>query len=716
MADQPRGHTWKSRIAGLLAGAGLTVLTISLLMMYVGRVLVREDTFADRVSASLQDPRVGEFVALKMTDAVIAQKPDLTALRPILVVVTRGVVTSKPFGALVRPAVRQAHRAVTSSTTENILLALPDARVLIHEALKNVGAGAADRLPPRLQPVLQSRPGAAWRGAARAGLGIAGALRPFGRLGLVAAILVLAAAVVLSPHKRSALLTAGVGIATVGAVLALTVPAGRVLVSSVIADHAASDAAAGLWDAFFGPLRIAGIVVALVGATVALIAQPGDSVDPAALRDRIWTFVTQRRQNPWAEAGRLLGLGIAGLAAFLAPSAAGTVVVVAAGAALLLLSLAEVRRLVQPYLPTTMGGGAAGETRVATPVLVGVRVVALLALGVGAAAVLLRLRPPQAVAATESDACNGAVELCARRFNRVVFPAAHNAMGAATNPTWLFPNQDLDIGPLLDRGVRAFLLDPYRGNAMGDRVRTDFDAVPHANRKIAEVIGNAAWQAGMRVRERLTGAPGASAGYFCHGFCELGAIPMVPTLRTFVEFLVLHPGEVVIISFEDYAPPADIAAAFEESGLIDFVYRGPLGPTWPTLGEMIASGGRVVVLGDTDVGDVPWYHHSMGGLVTETPYTFHTPQEFNCRPNRGTPTGELFLINHWIETTPTPRPSNAEIVNQRDVLVRRARQCQRERHMLPTMLAVDFAGIGDVVGAARELNGLPPVEAVHTQQ
>ena len=319
------------------------------------------------------------------------------------------------------------------------------------------------------------------------------------------------------------------------------------------------------------------------------------------------------------------------------------------------------------------------------------------------------------MAATESDACNGAVELCARRFNRVVFPTAHNAMGAATNPTWLFPNQDLDIRPLLDRGVRAFLLDPYRGNVMGDRVRTDFAAVAHANRKIADVIGNAAWQAGMRVRERLTGEPGGSAAYFCHGFCELGAIPMVPTLRTFVEFLVLHPTEVVIISFEDYAPPADVAAAFEESGLIDFVYRGPLGPTWPTLGEMIAAGGRVVVLGDTDVGDVPWYHHSLGGLVTETPYTFHTPQEFNCRPNRGTPTGELFLINHWIETTPTPRPSNAEIVNQRDVLVRRARQCQRERRMLPTMLAVDFAGIGDVVGAARELNGLPPLEPVVPQ-
>jgi hypothetical protein len=29
--------------------------------------------------------------------------------------------------------------------------------------------------------------------------------------------------------------------------------------------------------------------------------------------------------------------------------------------------------------------------------------------------------------------------------------------------------------------------------------------------------------------------------------------------------------------------------------------------------------------------------------------------------------------------------------------------------MTPNILAVDFAGIGDVVGAARALNGLPPV-------
>ena len=145
-------QSWKHRLAMLLVVVGLLVLALSLYTLYVGRILGRDEAFANRVSASLDDPRVGEFVALKITNAIIAQKPDLTPFRPILVVVTRGVVTSPPFRALLRPAVRQVHHALLSSTTENLLLAIPDAQVLVQEALANVGGDASKKLPPRLAP------------------------------------------------------------------------------------------------------------------------------------------------------------------------------------------------------------------------------------------------------------------------------------------------------------------------------------------------------------------------------------------------------------------------------------------------------------------------------------------------------------------------------------------------------------------------------------
>jgi hypothetical protein len=424
------------------------------------------------------------------------------------------------------------------------------------------------------------------------------------------------------------------------------------------------------------------------------------------MRANLWELVSRPRERALAEAGRVAGIGLAGLVALFSPGHALSIAMVASGALLLLFAFAEARRLIQPHLPISVHGEDE-QVRVAPVALVGVRIVVILGVGVGLAALLLRLRPPPAVVVVASDgACNGAVELCERPLNRVVFPGAHNAMGSAMNPAWLFPNQDLDIPSLLDRGVRAFLLDPYLGNQLGGKVKTDFDAVPHANRKIAEVIGPDAWAAGMRVREQLVGEPGPRDIYLCHGFCEMGAVRLVPVLRTFVEFLVTHPGDVIILDFEDYAPPSAIAAAFEESGLLAYVYQGPMGPPWPTLGEMVASGGRVVVLGEYDVSGVPWMHMAWEGLMAETPYTFPTQEDFSCRPNRGTPRGGLFLINHWIETTPTPKPSNAQIVNQQDVIVRRARQCQRERGMTPNIIAVDFAGIGDVVGAARRLNGL----------
>ena len=58
-------------------------------------------------------------------------------------------------------------------------------------------------------------------------------------------------------------------------------------------------------------------------------------------------------------------------------------------------------------------------------------------------------------------------------------------------------------------------------------------------------------------------------------------------------------------------------------------------------------------------------------LVQETPYSFKRPQQLtetsqlraSCQPNRGPDSAPLFLINHWIDTSPAPKPSNAAKVN-----------------------------------------------------
>jgi hypothetical protein len=208
----------------------------------------------------------------------------------------------------------------------------------------------------------------------------------------------------------------------------------------------------------------------------------------------------------------------------------------------------------------------------------------------------------------------------------------------------------------------------------------------------------------MRIRDRLAGkAEGRRGLYLCHGFCELGATPLVEALQSIHEFLVLNPNEVLVFVIEDYVSPQDLAASFEKSGLDGLVYRGPLGPPWPTLREMVDSRQRVLVFTESGRPGVAWLHSAYASMQ-ETPYHFEKPADLSCAPNRGGTSGSLFLINNWIDTTPAPKPSNAAIVNAYDTLMARVRRCEAERGKRPTLIAVDFYRTGEIFRVARALN------------
>jgi len=306
---------------------------------------------------------------------------------------------------------------------------------------------------------------------------------------------------------------------------------------------------------------------------------------------------------------------------------------------------------------------------------------------------------------TSITACNGAAALCDRRLDEVVLVGAHNGMSAADLPSWMFPNQERGIPAQLADGVRALLFDVHYGMPVSGRVRTALESSALLA-KAGEVLGPEGTAAAMRIRDRLvTGQAGPRGPYLCHGFCELGAEPLDVALRDVVDFLVAQPDEVVVVVIEDYVTPPDLAAAFERTGLARFVYHGPSGP-WPTLREMIAHDERVVVLIESGRAGVPWLRPAFA-VVQETPYTFTSAADtLSCAPNRGGTGGSLFQVNHWIQTTPAPRPSNAAVVNAYGYLLERARRCQRERGRLPNILAVDFYRTGDALRVARVLNGL----------
>jgi hypothetical protein len=333
------------------------------------------------------------------------------------------------------------------------------------------------------------------------------------------------------------------------------------------------------------------------------------------------------------------------------------------------------------------------------------------AIVLGLAAVLVAAivwfgRPGGARVPVLSNACNGAPELCGRRLDEVVFAGTHNSMSSADISNWLFPQQERGIEGQLEDGIRALLFDVHYGLPVEGRVETDLDSEATSREKLEQAVGPEGLAAAMRIRDRLAGKVEGPRGlYLCHGFCELGATPLGGVLQQVHEFLVQNPDEVLVLVIEDYVAPQDLAAVFAETGLDGLVYRGPARAPWPTLREMIDARQRVVVLTESGRPGVPWIHPAFE-VMQETPYRFKQTADMSCAPNRGGTSGSLFLINNWIDTTPAPKPSNADLVNAYDALLARARQCEASRGRRPTVIAVDFYRVGALLRVVRTLNGL----------
>jgi hypothetical protein len=701
----------RAATARALRLVGALLLVVGVVLGYANRVVFRSEPFAARSADALADPRVSAFVAERIADQVIERNRDLLAFRPVIVGAARLVVASDAFRALFRRAAASAHAMALSTGAQTVYMSVPDLAVLLNSALSHAQPELAAKLPPAVQAQLGDDVQRALGAGALRFLQLAHRLR-FLVLGcLVLGVGLLCGSVAVQDDRRRALLDTGFVVAVAGIALFLLPPALGLLLSAPIADNGLRLAARGVWDAFAGPLRNWALVLSAMGVVLSAAASSlASHVEVEEAVRRSWRWLRQPAGRPGAELGRALALTSFGVLAALRPSGLVRLVTVVIGAALAFEGLRGLFALVAPHLDeaadrarTALAEAQAAPRRLPALRLALLAVIALALVGAG----VFWLRSPESVpAAAFAGRCNGSAALCDRTVDQVVFPGAHNAMSAADYPGWLMPNQEVGMAGQLRHGIRALLFDVHNGVPVAGRVKTVLEDEPGSKAKFEQAVGAEGIAAAMRIRDRLVGPPeGPKAPYLCHGFCELGARPLADALREVRDFLVEHPGEVLLVVIEDYVPPADIAKAFDESGLSAYVYEGKPGPPWPTLRQLIESDQRVVVSAENDNGGgrYAWYGKAYD-VTQETPYHFEKVEELSCRPNRGGDGKSLFLMNHWIDTTPTPKPSNAAILNQRDFVIARARQCAKERGRFPNILAVDFALTGDVVGAAAELN------------
>lgn len=269
--------------------------------------------------------------------------------------------------------------------------------------------------------------------------------------------------------------------------------------------------------------------------------------------------------------------------------------------------------------------------------------------------------------------CNGHRTLCATTYDRVRTLTTHNAMANAADG-WVGPNQSVDVPAQLAAGVRGLMLDTYRAGDLND----------FGFPQVADVDPD--------------------TPYLCHAYCALGSQPLVEGLTEIRTFLEADPGAVVTIIIESYLDHDLTAAAFADAGLVPHAYVHPGGP-WPTLGQLVDDDTRLVVFQDETVDPAHQWLMNVWQHAFETHFSAASSDDLSCADNRGDPSNDLFILNHFL-TDVFGSPELAAQVNGAPFLLDRALECENVHDRAATFVVVDFFEIGDVPTVVDTLNGI----------
>lgn len=694
-----------AKISRALLVLGSVLLLAGTIAGVVNHEVLDGQRFAAHADAIRKDSAVSRQVGIIVSNRVIAAEPDLVIARPLLESTASSLVGSESFGPAVRAMLVPVHEAFTTDGDDRVVLRLADVGAVLIAAISTIAPQAVAALPPDLDVTL-ARFGD--NGFSSSTIGYAHLVKTLSWLLPLLALLCFAGVLLLADDRPRAVKAVGLAVASTGLVLAAAIFVAGVVASRVDTDTLPSALGVAGWNQLSPALWTSAAAVAAAGYLLVLGSALRLGLDPRTyvMRAVWWLRLPLAERRHRAAHGAVLLA--AGAAALLSPVTTITVIVSVVGFVLAIDGAVELARSVRrPERP------AAWVPRLMRRPELRTALVAVAAFAILAGLVVWNARPPQAAVAaigsTDNGLCNGHAELCDRRYDEVAYAASHNSMSAADEPGWFLAEQPTGIVGQLDGGIHVFLIDTWPGQATSRAgvVANSDDSRAEAMKQAIAEYGSSVVNSALRLRDATNLTPtGPIEPYLCHALCELGSTAFEPVMAEVAAWMRAHPREVITLFIQDELSPAVTAKVLGDAGLLSMVHTPVAGRSWPTLGEMLDSGRRLVVLAENRGGGTsyPWLLQGFD-VVQDTPFDGKRVSDFSCERLRGPADASLFLVNHWLNR-PQRRVSDAARVNAASVLGPRLDLCQAERGRLPNYVAVDHYDRGDLFAQVDRLNGV----------
>jgi len=705
MTTRERGLSrWAVR---LMAIAGAVLVVLGSFGWWLSTRVLEADGFADVAAKASQREEVRDYIADQATLRLARTSNFVSAARPVVTDAISAAIATPPVKAAIFDFVTRAHQQVFQARgARRVDVNSQEAAVTIRSALQTINPALAKKLPAN---VLDATASVSQSGTFdllfRATRWVEDLYFPTFLIGVGLLLL----AMVKARERVRAIRTVGVTTAIAGGLL-LGVGAATPAFASVAgtADPLRGAAVGAFIEVLVGRLVGVGQALLLLGILLALApGHDGGDLPDRVARVRAWA-TAKRAQPRWRFAGGL-ALMVVALVTLTLPATAFHYLLLAA--AIVALYVGIVVCLRASGLLVTDHNIPRLHKRQMVAVLAAVVAAASFTAFVAVGIVASNTEAPRANPSNQG--CNGFIELCAQPLNQIVWPASHNAMSSAAYDFY-GAEHTITIPEMLNSGARFLMIDAYYGYNDNGLVRTNLAGGVNRDQLRAE-RGDAA----VRELDRLgalTGVADTSGKkqdvYFCHDFCELGAIPASKVFADINDYLARNLTDVVVIDVEDYVQPRDLKKALVESGLFDRVWRpDPKQYGWPSLQSMVDPKGnadenprRLIVMSEKHPDSAyPWL---LGAYTVsqESPFTFTSIPQFNCQPNRGGTDKSFFIVNHWLRPDGPPDPVEAAQVNSQKTLTARLQQCITTRKQLPNAVAVDFTAIGDLYKTVNRFN------------